>query len=126
MHFREEEFARDRFQRENDRALENLLEAIRVQVTGQENGRRSEFRRRAGNMRRPRVNNNQRQERHRRHTINQRRNRRVDSRGPIRSRPTQRPRANTTDRGHVRRETPRRDNRREICDLRHSLPRHCE
>jgi len=122
----EKEFARDRFQRENDRALENLLEAIRVHVTGQENGRRSEFRRRAGNMRRPRVNNNQRQEMHRRHTINQRRNRRVDSRGAIRSRPTQRPRANATDRGHIRRETPRRDNGREICDLRHSLPRHCE
>ena len=77
----EEEFARDRVQREHDRALENLLEAIRVHVTGQKNGRRNEFRRRAGNMRRPRVNNNQRQERDRRHTINQRRNRRVDRRG---------------------------------------------
>ena len=51
MHFMEEEFARDRVQREHDRALENLLEATRVHVTGQENGRRNEFRRRAGNMR---------------------------------------------------------------------------
>ena len=121
----EDEVDGHRSRREHDRAIENLLEAIRAHETRNQYRWRSELRRRAENRRGARRNTNQREERHERDVINQRSWR--NSRGSIRRCPMQRARGNFTEPDQRRGETwPRRDSGQEICDLRHSLPRRCE